>query len=80
MIKLSRIYTKKHLPVEKKEVKTPEKIEEWDYLKTISSEITQTSDVEVGLLIGVNCIKVLESLKATADNDGGPYAYQTRLG
>ena len=62
-IKLPRIYTRKHLPVEEKEVTTPKKIEEWDYLKTISSEITQADDVEVGLLIGSNCMKALETLK-----------------
>ena len=46
-IKLQMIYTRKHLPVDKKEVATPEKIEKWDYLKTISSEVAQTDDVEV---------------------------------
>ena len=56
-IKLPRIYTRKHFPVDKKEVATPEKIEEWDYLKTISSKITQSDDVEAGLLIGANCTK-----------------------
>ena len=79
-IKLPRIYTRKQLPVDKKEVATPEKIEEWYYLKAISSEITQTDDVEVGLLIGANCMKALEPLKVIASNNGGPYAYQTRLG
>ena len=73
-------YTRKHLPVDKKEVATPEKIEEWDFLKTISSEITQTDDAEVGLLIGANCLKALEPLKVVASNNGGPYAYQTHLG
>ena len=58
-IKLPRIYTKKHSPVDKKEVAISEKIEEWDYLKTISSKITQADDVEVGLLIGANCMKAL---------------------
>ena len=80
LIKLPRIYTRKHLPVDKKEVATSDKIEEWNYLKTISSEITQTDDIEVGLLIGTNCIKVLEPLTLIAINNGGPYAYQTRLG
>ena len=79
-IKLPRIYTRKHLPVDKKEVATPEKIEEWGYLKTISSEITQTDDVEVGLLVGANCMKALEPLKMIVRNNEGPYAYQTRLG
>ena len=69
-IKLPRVYTRKHLPVDKKDVATPDKIEEWDYLKTISSEITQTDDVEVGLLIGVNCMKALEPLKVIASNNG----------
>ena len=69
-IKLTRVYTRKHLPVDKKDVATPDKIEEWDYLKTISSEITQTDDVEVGLLIGVNCMKALEPLKKIASNNG----------
>ena len=64
----------------KKEVATPEKIEERDYLKRVSSEITQTDDVEVGLLIGANCMKAFEPLKVIASNTEGPYAYQTRLG
>ena len=79
-IRLPRIYTRKHFPVDKKEVAAPDKNEEWDYLKTISSEITQTDDVEVVLLIGANCIKALECLKVIASNNGGPYVYQTRLG
>ena len=64
----------------KKEVATPGKIEEWDYLKRISSEITQTDDVELGLLIGTNCMKAFEPLKVIASNNEGPYAYQIRLG
>ena len=78
-IKMPRIYNRKHLPVDKKKVATPDKIEEWDYLKTISPEITQIDDVEVGLLIGANCMKALETLKVIASNTGGPYTYQTRL-
>ena len=50
-----------------------------DCLKTTSSEITQTDDVEVGLVIGANCMKVLDPLKMIASNNGGPYAYQTCL-
>ena len=68
------------MPVEKKEVAVSEKMEEWDYLKIISSEIAQTDDVEIGVLIGANCMKALEPLKVIASNNGRPYAYQTRLG
>ena len=73
--KLPRIYTRKYLPVDKKEVATPKKIEEWDYLKTTSSEINQTDDAEVRLLIGANCRKALEPLKVIACNNEGSYAY-----
>ena len=79
-IKLRRIYIRKQLPVDKKEVATTEKTEEWGYQKIISSEITQTDDVEVGLLIGGNCMKALEPLKVITSNNGGSYAYQTFLG
>ena len=68
------------MPVDKKEVATPEKIEVWDYLKTILSEIIETDDVEVGLLIDANCMKTLEPLEVIASNNEGPYAYQTHLG
>ena len=71
-IKMPRIYTRKHLAVNKSKVATLQKIKEWNYLKTISSEITQTDNVEVGMLIGANCTKALECLKVIASNSRGP--------
>ena len=67
------------MPIVKKEVATQGKIEEWDCLKTISSEIIQTDNVEVGLLVRADCMEALEPLKVIASNNGGPYAYQTCL-
>ena len=61
-IKVPIFLTLKYFPVEKKEVATPKKTEEWDYLKTISSGMTKTADVEVSLLIGAICMKVLKPL------------------
>ena len=45
-IKFSRIYTRNHLFVEKEDVATSKKIEDWDYLKAISSKIIQSDDVD----------------------------------
>ena len=45
----------------------------------IASDITQTDGIKVGLLIGANCMKPIESLKMISSVGGGPYAYQTRL-
>ena len=50
------------------EVATPEKVPKWKYLDSIKSEISQTDDIEIGILIGV------------PSKDGGPYVYQTKLG
>ena len=64
----------------KRKVATSEKVSKWKYLDSIKSEITQTDDIEIGMLIGANCMKALEPLKIIPSKDGGPYAYQTKLG
>ena len=46
---------------------------------SIKSEITQTYDIEIGMLIGANCMKSLEPLKIIPSKDGGLHAYQTKL-
>ena len=62
----------------KEEIATPSKIKKWKHLSSITNEIEQRNDVQVGLLIGANCMKVLEPRKII--HWGGPYAYKTRLG
>ena len=59
-ISLPKVYSKKTLPVEKEEVVTPEKVSKRKYLDSIKSEITQTDDVQIGMLIGANCMKALD--------------------
>ena len=46
--------------MEREEIATPNKIKKWDYLKSISREINQQDDIEIGMLIGTNCMKALE--------------------
>ena len=79
-IELPRTYSKQYLPVEREEVPTPNKIKKWTYLKSISREITKQDDIEIGILIGVNCMKTLESLKIISSRNDGPYTYRTKLG
>ena len=61
-IQLPRAHSKQSLPVERGEIATPNKINKWDYLKSTSREITQQGDIEIGMLIGANCMKGLEPL------------------
>ena len=79
-IKLQKMQRRKKLPVDKEEIANADKIKQWDYLKVTASDIIQTDGIKVGLLIGTNCMKVLEPLKLISNVDGGPYTYQTRLG
>ena len=79
-IELPRTYSKQSLPVEREEIATPNKIKKWDYLKSISREITQQDDIEIGILIGANCMKALEPLEIISSRNDGPHAYRTKLG
>ena len=63
MIKLSKMYARTELSVDKEGIATPDKIKQSDYLKVIPSDITQPDGIKVGLLIGAKCMKALESLK-----------------
>ena len=75
-----RIYSKQNLPVEREEIVTPNKVKKWDYLKSISREITQQDDIEIGMLIGANCMEALEPFEIIYSKNDGPYAYRTKLG
>ena len=45
---LPRLYVRKDLSVDKEEIATPEKITEWEYLKSITKEIVQNDDACIG--------------------------------
>ena len=51
---LPKLYARKDLPVDKEEIVAPEKITEWEYLKSIIKEIVQKDYVCIRLLIGAN--------------------------
>ena len=88
-IKHPKMYTRTELLVDKKEIASPpppppsmpnfDKIKQWKYLKVFASDITQTDAIKIGILIGANCIKALESLKAISSVNGGPYTHQAKL-
>ena len=79
-IELPRVYSKQSLPVEREEIATTNNIKKWDYFKSISREITQKDEIKIGMLIGANCMKALETLEIISSKNDCPYAYRTRLG
>ena len=58
----------------------PDKIKRWEYLKPISKVITQMDNIDVGMLIGENCMKALEPMEIISSRNGGPYPHRTKLG
>ena len=58
-IKLSKLYAMTELLVDKEEIATSDIIKQWDYLKVMTSDITQTDSIKVDLLIGANCMRAL---------------------
>ena len=78
-IEVPKAYSRSFLPAEREEIATPKKIKKWKYLYPITAEITQDNDIEVGMLIGANCMKALEPVEIIVSQDRGAYAYKTKL-
>ena len=74
---LPATYTKEVLPADVEEVAAREKIEIWDHLKKIANKVSKASDIEIGLLIGLNCAKTLEPQEVIPSKDGGPFGYKS---
>ena len=79
-VKIPKVFSRDELQVDAEDIATPEKIAKWEYLDEILHEISQSSDVEIGLLTGANCSKALEPKKIIPNRNGGPYAFRTILG
>lgn len=81
IIDLPKTYSRPFLPVDVNEVPTAERLVKWNYLSSIFKFMPDASGIsEVGLLIGGNCPKALEPLQTIHSEQGGPYAYRSRLG
>ena len=78
-VKIPKAVSLDELQVDAEDIATPEKIAEWEYLDEILHESSQPFDLEIGLLIGANCSKVLEPNKIIPSRNGGPYAFRTIL-
>ena len=79
-VKIPKSFSQDELEVDAEDIATPEKIAQWEYLDEILHEISQSSAVEIALLIGANCLKALEPNKIISSRNGRPYAFRTILG
>ena len=79
-VKIPKAFSWDELQVDAENIATPEKIAKQEYLDEILRKISQSSDVEIGLLIGGNCPKALEPNKIIPSRNGEPHVFRTILG
>ena len=74
-------YTRKEIPVSKEEILRSEWIKSWSHLHRIVNDVPVfLPDVEIGLLIGSNCLKANEPKDFIVGDHGGPFAVKTFAG
>ncbi len=80
-IELPRTYSQPNLAVDSEEIPTPSKIRPWAYLQPLQDKLMDYDpSVPIGLMIGGNCPKAVESLEVIRSEGGGPYAKRSQLG
>ena len=78
-LELPDTYSKKHLPVCKKNVAIPSKLKQWGHLGRILEKINEDDNISVALLIGANCTKAMEPIDVIPSKNNGPSAIKTRV-
>ena len=78
-LNLRPVYTREDILVDIEEVASRENIESCDHLKVIAEKLPYAADIEIGLLIGVDCAKALKSQEAMPSKNGAYFAFRTTL-
>ena len=79
-VKIPKAFSRNELQVDAEAIATLETKAKGEYLDEILYEISRSSDVEIGLLIGANSSKAMEPNKTISRKNGGLYAFRTILG
>ena len=80
-IPLPKSYSRSSIPAKKSQIPRPESAVNWPHLRRISEKIMPLDeDVEVGLLIGLNCARAIKPLEVIPGKQDDPYAKKTALG
>ncbi|XP_028406789.1 uncharacterized protein LOC114529231 [Dendronephthya gigantea] len=80
-VDLPRSYERQQIPIDRDEIPRPEVAVKHQHLQKISKQLAPyMKNVEVGLLIGLNCPKALRPREVIHGQDTEPYAVQSILG
>ncbi|KAK3734390.1 hypothetical protein QZH41_006201 [Actinostola sp. cb2023] len=80
-IPLPSTFTRPTIPCKPSQIPKPEVARHWDHLACIAEELMPyRKDVEVGLLIGTNCVRAVKPREVIPGKDDDPYGIRTELG
>jgi len=80
-ISLSRTYTRDIIPAKRSQIPRPETTRKWPHLKRIANHLMPYNDnLDVGLLLGINCARAIKPREIIPGSDDDPYAKRTALG
>ena len=78
---MPRTFTRNIIPADRSEIPRPDVISRMSHLKDVSAELSPyMEDVEVGLLIGLNCPSALRPREIVYGRESDPYAVRSLLG
>ena len=81
MLELPRTFTRRVIPADRNEIPRPDVIGKMSHLEKISAEIPPyIADIEVVLLIGLNCSSALLPREIVYEEWSDPYAVRSLLG
>jgi len=81
MLDLPGTFTRHVIPVDRNEIPRPDVICKMSHLMKISSELPPyMADIEVGLLIGLNCPSALRPREIVNGEESDPYAVRSLFG
>jgi len=80
-ISLPRTYSRDIIPAKRSQIPTPETACKWPHLKRIADYIMLYNDnLDVSLLLGINCAHAIKPREIIPGNDDDPYAKRTAVG
>ena len=74
-IPIPKTYIRDMIPAQRSQIPDPDSAKLWPHLQQISNEIMKPiDDVEIGLVIGINCPRAIKPREVIPGKDDDPYA------
>ena len=81
IVPLPRTYVRQRIPADRDEIPRPEELQGWSHLQMVRKHVPPyMEDVEIGLLIGLNCPSAVRPRDNDCGNENEPYVVRSLLG